>query len=86
MMSFPMDELRAGDAQSGSLGDVAICGAVAAKQALEAGHPVRDEVELLLAHGVLHLLGHDHAEPEEHQLMFGLQTSLLQKWREREGA
>jgi probable rRNA maturation factor len=47
---------------------------------------VRDEVELLLAHGVLHLLGHDHAEPEEHQLMFGLQTSLLQKWREREGA
>jgi probable rRNA maturation factor len=86
VMSFPMDELRAGDAKPGSLGDVAICGTVAAKQALEAGHPVSDEVELLLTHGVLHLLGHDHAEPEEHQLMFGLQASLLQKWREREGA
>ena len=38
------------------------------------------ELELLLTHGILHLLGHDHAEPEEHELMFALQAELLQGW------
>lgn len=82
VMSFPMDELRPGDERAGSLGDIAICGKVADVQAREAGHSVRDEVELLLTHGVLHLLGHDHQEPEEHEAMFSLQADLLRNWRE----
>ena len=80
VLSFPMDEMRAGCAEAGSLGDVVICPSVAAAQAAAAGHPERAEVELLLTHGVLHLLGHDHAEPEEHQRMFSLQAELLDQW------
>jgi len=58
-----------------------LCPAVAERQASEAGHPARDEVELLTVHGILHLLGYDHAEPEEHREMFGLQDRLLVDWR-----
>jgi len=82
VMSFPMDELVPGDGRAGSLGDVVICGSVAARQAQAAGHSMRDEVELLFTHGVLHLLGHDHQEPAEHEVMFGLQADLLKSWRE----
>jgi probable rRNA maturation factor len=82
VMSFPMDELVPGDERAGSLGDVVICGSVAARQAQAAGHSIRDEVELLFTHGVLHLLGHDHQEPAEHEVMFGLQADLLKSWRE----
>jgi len=54
---------------------------VAARQAAEAGHSAQDELELLCTHGILHLLGYDHAEPEEHAEMFGLQSELLESWR-----
>lgn len=91
VLAFPMDELRPG--QSGArgddvapdpalLGDVVLCPQVAAKQASEAGHGTQDELELLCTHGILHLLGYDHAEPEEHAEMFGLQGELLTSWRE----
>ena len=40
------------------------------------------EIELLTVHGILHLLGYDHAEPEEHKEMFGLQDELLAAWRQ----
>jgi probable rRNA maturation factor len=63
------------------LGDLVLCPAVAERQATEAGHPTKDEVELLTVHGILHLLGYDHAEPEEHREMFGLQDRLLGEWR-----
>ncbi len=85
VLSFPMDELRApaagGDGEPGMLGDVVICPQVAAEQGAEAGHGLPGELELLLTHGILHLLGHDHAEPEEHAAMFGLQDELLAAWR-----
>ncbi len=87
VLSFPMDELRVPEpgetAEPGMLGDVVICPQVAAEQGATAGHGLSGELELLLAHGILHLLGHDHAEPEEHAVMFGLQDELLAAWRGR---
>jgi probable rRNA maturation factor len=85
VLAFPMDELRPGlvaeEPEEGVLGDLVLCPAVAERQATEAGHPTKDEVELLTVHGILHLLGYDHAEPEEHREMFGLQDRLLGEWR-----
>jgi probable rRNA maturation factor len=85
VLAFPMDELRPGlvneDPEEGVLGDLVLCGAVAERQAAEAGHSTRDEVELLTVHGILHLLGYDHAEPEEHKEMFDLQATLLNAWK-----
>ena len=81
VMSFPMDELRPGredmDPVEGVLGDVVLCPSVAAKQARKAGHAVEEELLLLTTHGILHLLGFDHAEPEEEKEMFELQRQLL---------
>lgn len=84
VLSFPMDELRAPgegeEPEPGILGDIVICPQVAERQALAAGHATSDELALLLAHGLLHLLGHDHAEPAEHTEMFALQDRLLSSW------
>ena len=86
VLSFPMDELRPGkddeEPEPGLLGDVVLCPEVAARQARDAGHSTADELELLLTHGILHLLGYDHAEPDEEREMFGLQRRLLASWRE----
>ncbi|MEU8248457.1 rRNA maturation RNase YbeY [Nonomuraea sp. NPDC048916] len=91
VLAFPMDELRPGGGARGDaevptdpalLGDVVLCPQVAARQAAEAGHDTRDELELLCTHGILHLLGYDHAEPDEHKEMFGLQARLLESWQE----
>jgi probable rRNA maturation factor len=95
VMAFPMDEVdvrtaratgrplasRSADGEPLLLGDVVLCPAVAQRQAAEAGHDTADELALLTTHGVLHLLGFDHAEPEEHTEMFGLQGELLASWR-----
>lgn len=84
VMSFPMDELRAGTAeepvQAGVLGDVVISPEVAWRQAEAGGHAPEDELALLSVHGVLHLLGHDHAEDEERAEMFSLQKNLLEEF------
>jgi probable rRNA maturation factor len=85
VLAFPMDELRPGlvneDPEEGVLGDLVVCAAVAERQAAEAGHATQDEVEMLTVHGILHLLGYDHAEPDEHKEMFDLQAQLLAQWR-----
>jgi probable rRNA maturation factor len=84
VLSFPMDELRPtsddADPEPGLLGDVVLCPDVAAAQARTAGHSTADEIHLLTTHGILHLLGYDHAEPEEEKEMFGLQKRLLNEW------
>ena len=84
VLSFPMDELRPGnddeEPEPGLLGDVVLCPAVAAKQAAAAGHSTEQELDQLTTHGIQHLLGYDHAEPDEERDMFGLQTRLLQDW------
>ena len=93
VLAFPMDELRppgmggartAGDdpgLEPGLLGDVVLCPQVAAVQAKQAGHSTQEELELLCVHGILHLLGYDHADPDEEAEMFGLQGELLRAWR-----
>ena len=90
VLSFPMDELRPGvdgqDPEPGMLGDIVICPQVAATQAETAGHSRDDEISLLLTHGILHLLGYDHAEPDEHAEMFGLQAELLTSWTNAAGS
>jgi probable rRNA maturation factor len=90
VLAFPMDELETSRGrQSGDdedeptaalLGDVVLCPSVAARQAVTAGHSAEAELHLLATHGVLHLLGYDHGEPEEERAMFGLQGRLLQAW------
>ncbi len=81
VMSFPMDELRPGndeaDPQDGVLGDVVLCPSVAERQARAAGHAPVEELLLLTTHGILHLLGFDHAQEQEKAEMFELQRQLL---------
>ena len=81
VMSFPMDELRPGrdgqESEEGVLGDIVLCPSVATRQAAEAGHAAMEEMLLLTTHGILHLLGYDHAEPDEEREMFELQRQLL---------
>jgi probable rRNA maturation factor len=96
VLAFPMDELRPGkvneEPEEGVLGDLVLCPAVAIRQAEEAaaagqtGHTALAELDLLTVHGILHLLGYDHAEPEEHQEMFALQARLLAQWQGEPGA
>ncbi|WP_319449127.1 MULTISPECIES: rRNA maturation RNase YbeY [unclassified Mycobacterium] len=86
VMSFPMDELEPGgrpDAPEpgpSMLGDIVLCPEFAAKQAESVGHSLGQELALLTVHGVLHLLGYDHAEPDEEKEMFALQRELLEEW------
>ncbi len=86
VMSFPMDELRPRrDGQppvTGMLGDVVLCPAVAARQADAAGHDAGHELRILLAHGILHLLGFDHVEPDDEAAMFALQQSLVAQYED----
>ena len=81
VLSFPMDELRPGSEEvqtpAGLLGDIVLCPQVAIAQAESAGHATLDELLLLTTHGLLHLLGFDHAEPEEEKEMFGVQRDIL---------
>lgn len=67
------------------LGSIAICPTVAEKQAIAAGHDTINEILLLTTHGILHLLGYDHAEPEEHAIMFGIQGDILLSFYAAEG-
>jgi probable rRNA maturation factor len=88
VMSFPMDELdsvtRRPDAPPAGpalLGDIVLCPEFAREQARKAGHSLLDELHLLTVHGVLHLLGYDHAEPAEEREMFTLQKRILADFR-----
>ena len=90
VLSFPMDELRPGAegeiTPPGLLGDIVVCPAIAEKQAITAGHELINEVLMLVTHGVLHLLGYDHAEPDEEREMFGLQKEILDSFYQLEAS
>jgi probable rRNA maturation factor len=79
VLSFPMDELKPFSASDGPgvIGDIVLCPEFAAKQAKKT---VEEEISLLTIHGVLHLLGFDHAEKEEEKAMFELQEKILSEW------
>lgn len=92
VMAFPMDEVGEGGPTGGGrpdgagvgpalLGDVVLCPAFAADAAAAAGHSLDDELALLAVHGVLHLLGYDHAELAEEREMFSLQDGILADFR-----
>ncbi len=78
VLSFPADEP---DPETGCLylGDVVISVGRAAEQARERGHTVEAEMQLLVVHGVLHLLGHDHARRAEKERMWAAQARVLER-------
>jgi probable rRNA maturation factor len=78
VLSFPSDET---DPDSGNLyiGDIIISLPRATQQAQQAGHPVNNELQLLVIHGMLHLLGYDHDTPENKAEMWSLQADFLNK-------
>lgn len=84
VLSFPMDELRPPrddeEPPEGLLGDIVLCPAVTARQAAEHGRTPEAETEYLMLHGLLHLLGFDHADETERAEMFGLKDQLLAAW------
>jgi probable rRNA maturation factor len=79
VLSFPMDmpEVKG---EAVTLGDIVIAPAVAAKQAQDAGHSVEHEIYILATHGLLHILGYDHADPDEEKVMFALQEKIVKEW------
>ena len=84
VLSFPMDELRAPEDDEeppvGLLGDIVLCPDVTAAQAAENDRTPEQESDYLLVHGLLHLLGHDHAQPAEKKVMFDLNDQLIAAW------
>ncbi len=82
VLSFPMDmPEKRGDIVT--LGDIVIAPAVAAKQALDAGHSTEHEIYILATHGLLHILGYDHADPDEEKVMFALQEKIVKEWSQK---
>lgn len=82
VLAFPIDE--PGESPAGSpsiLGDVVLCPVVAERQAADAGHDPADELRLLTVHGILHLLGMDHADPQDEREMSALTDHLLASYR-----
>ncbi len=78
VLSFPASET---DPETGAryIGDILISIPRAQAQADAAGHPLEAEVQLLVVHGVLHLIGHDHAEAEDKARMWKAQTEILKQ-------
>jgi probable rRNA maturation factor len=92
VLAFPMDEFDAtrgpgvvgvdsAEPEQTLLGDIVCCPSVAERQAATAGHRLQDELHLLCTHGILHLLGYDHADADEEREMFAVQRRLLASWR-----
>lgn len=80
VLSFPMDEVTPGWPEEAILGDIVLCPTIAASQAKSAGHSATHEMAILSVHGLLHILGYDHATKLEESEMFALQESLVAKW------
>ncbi len=79
VLSFPMDMPENRD-DAVTLGDIVIDPIVAAEQAASAGHSTDHEIFILASHGLLHILGYDHADKDEEKVMFELQETIVKKW------
>lgn len=85
VLAFPMDEPGESPlAGPAILGDVVLCPDVAAEQGPRYGRSVQDELRLLTVHGILHLLGMDHADPQTEREMFGLTNTILSEYGQNE--
>ncbi len=89
VLSFPMDELRppkdGEEPPLGMLGDIVLCPEVTAAQAADSNRTPDEEADYLLIHGLLHLLGYDHAEPDEKKVMFDLNDRIIAAWNAQRG-
>jgi len=81
VLSFPMDEVRPGWKEEAVLGDIVVCPSIAQAQALSAGHSFEHELAILSVHGLLHILGFDHAVAADEREMFSLQESLVARYK-----
>ena len=80
VLSFPMDMPEA-PGQAVTLGDIVISPVVAAEQAKAQGHAIEHEIYILAVHGLLHIIGHDHADKAEEKVMFNLQEKIVRDWQ-----
>ena len=82
VLSFPMD-LPEEPGEVVTLGDIVISPVVAAAQALTQGHSTEHEIFILATHGLLHIIGYDHAEKVDEKIMFELQEKIVTDWEKR---
>jgi probable rRNA maturation factor len=80
VLSFPMD-MPESPGQAVTLGDIVISPVVAAEQAKAQGHAIEHEIYILAVHGLLHIIGHDHADKAEEKVMFDLQEKIVRDWQ-----
>jgi len=80
VLSFPMD-MPETPGEAVTLGDIVISPVVAAEQAKAQGHSIEHEIFILAVHGLLHILGHDHADKSEEKIMFDLQEKIVRDWQ-----
>lgn len=80
VLSFPMDEIEPGSKEIGILGDIVLCPTIAQAQAEDAGNDFDRELSILSVHGLLHIVGYDHATAEDEKEMFTLQESIVDRW------
>jgi probable rRNA maturation factor len=82
VLSFPMDMPEA-PGEAVTLGDIVISPVVAAAQALTQGHSTEHEIYILATHGLLHIIGYDHADKAQEKVMFDLQEKIVTDWEKR---
>jgi len=82
VLSFPMD-MPEEPGQAVTLGDIVISPVVAAAQALQQGHSTEHEIYILATHGLLHIIGYDHADAADEKIMFELQEKIVTDWEKR---
>ena len=82
VLSFPMD-MPEEPGQAVTLGDIVISPVVAAAQAISQGHSTEHEIYILATHGLLHIIGYDHADKNEEKVMFDLQEKIVTDWEKR---
>ena len=82
VLSFPMD-MPEESGEAVTLGDIVISPVVAAAQAISQGHSTEHEIYILATHGLLHIIGYDHADPADEKIMFELQEKIVTDWEKR---